>query len=138
MKSLQPVVVQNNGPLPAPFRMKDLMLGELLCQSGILTDQRLLELASGARKTSSSLGAALVYSGILTSTELFIARRVLYRYLQNPDGLENYLETLNKIVVSKADETGPRSKSVLSKRTGRLVMPYLAEKKKPTRHLRAC
>jgi hypothetical protein len=102
------------------LRIKDLMLGELLCQSGVLSDSRLFQLTKIARAAQGSLGYALVYSNVLTASELFVARRLVNRYLRDSDNPEQYIGEMRKHLhkqVQKQSATALRSSLSLAKIT---------------------
>lgn len=96
------------------FRIKDLMLGELLCQSGVLNDSRLLELTKIARDAQGSLGFALVSTNLLTSSELFVARRLVNRYLNDSDNPEKYISALRNLLHKQLQKQHVVSRSSLS------------------------
>lgn len=101
------------------FRIKDLMVGELLCQAGIVCDSQLLRLADLARSAQGSLGSALVFSNVLTSSELFVARRLVNRYLNDSDNPEKYISELSKLLAKKSKAVTRPSSINLSKITRR-------------------
>ncbi len=80
------------------IEIKDLMLGELLCQSRLISDQQMLHLVDLARRSGSTLGAVLVVSGCMSASELFMSRRLVNRYLQDQNNLERYLQKLRSIL----------------------------------------
>lgn len=108
-----------NVPTLVPFRIKDLMVGEFLCQAGIVSDAQLLRLADLARGAKGSLGAALVFSNILTSSELFVARRLVNRYLNDSDNPEKYITELQKLLAKKSKAASRSSSISLAKITRR-------------------
>jgi hypothetical protein len=109
----------NNAVAPVSFRIKDLMVGELLCQAGIVSDAQLLRFADLARAAQSSIGSALVFSNVLNSSELFVARRLVNRYLNDSDNPEKYIDELHKLLAKKS-KAGTRHSSInLSKITRR-------------------
>lgn len=88
----------NSGSNYTSFRIKDLMLGELLCQTGIVFDAQLIELTKLARAARCSLGSAIVFSNVLSASELFLARRLLNRYLSDLDRAEQYIDELRGLL----------------------------------------
>ncbi len=112
-------VLKNNNPPESSFRIKDLMVGELLCQAGVVTDAQLLHFANLARASKASLGSALVFSRLLTSSELFVARRLVNRYLNDSDNPEKYINELRLIVAKKAKPIARHSSISLAKITRR-------------------
>ncbi len=76
------------------FSIKDLILGELLCQANILSDSRLLKVLALAKSRNTTLGSALCSEQLIDQQELFSARRILCNYLKNPDSLEDVLQEL--------------------------------------------
>ena len=109
----------NNAVDTVPFRIKDLMVGEFLCQAGIVSDAQLLRFADLARSAHSSIGSALVFSNVLTSSELFVARRLVNRFLNDSDNPEKYISELNKLLAKKAKAVRRPSSINLSKITKR-------------------
>lgn len=94
----------------APIEIKDLMLGELLCQAEVISDEQLLRIAGMARSSKATLGAVLVFSGIMNSSELFLSRRVLNRFLNDQDNLDRHLQTLTELLsCSSTALTRPRN-----------------------------
>lgn len=81
-----------------PFRIKDLMMGELLCQAGIVSDGQLLEMAALARSIKGSLGSALVLSSILSPSQLFASRRIVNRYVNDSENADRYIRDLFQLV----------------------------------------
>ncbi len=86
----------------SPFSVKDLMLGELLCQAGILSDAQILRSITIAKIFGSTIGAAICQIGFLTTRELFRARRILNCYLSNPDNIDDILSLLRNSLGSQA------------------------------------
>jgi hypothetical protein len=78
-EKIMEAVLVNYNPPESSFRIKDLMVGELLCQAGVVTDAQLMHFANLARASKASIGSALVFSRLLTSSELFVARRLVNR-----------------------------------------------------------
>ncbi len=81
----------------SPFSIKDLMLGEILCQAFVISDHQFLEATQAAKRFGITFGAALVRLGIMGSHELFHARRMLSLYLREPDKLDEILITMRDI-----------------------------------------
>lgn len=109
--------------MPAPLRIKDLMLGELLCQAGILTDKQVLHYAELARCQASSLGSAFVFSGLLSSSELFVARRLVNRYINDSDNPEHYIKSLGTLIRNRPPKQ-PRKSLGLARITRKhMTMP---------------
>lgn len=96
------------------FRIKDLMLGELLCQSGVLNDNRLLELTKIARVAQATIGYALVSTKLLTSSELFVARRLVNRYLMDSDNPEKYISAMRNLLHEQLKKQQATTRSSLS------------------------
>ncbi len=101
----------------APFRIKDLMLGEFLCQAGIVSEAQLIELTKLARAARCSLGSAIVFSNILSPSELFLARRLLNRYLCDLEQPEQYIDELGGLL-SHAKQARKSSSGLESRRSG--------------------
>ena len=78
----------------SPFSIKDLMLGEILCQALIISEHQFLEVTQLARQFDITFGAALVRLGILGRQDLFHARRLLNQYLKQPEKLEEFLRIM--------------------------------------------
>ena len=78
----------------SPFAIKDLMLGEFLSQGGILTDAQVLRATTVAKTLRKTLGSAFCQLGWLTPRELFQARRILNRYLADPENMAQAFEDL--------------------------------------------
>lgn len=105
----------NNVELASSFRIKDLMLGELLCQAGVLSDARLIELTKIARAAQSTLGSALVHTNILSASELFVARRLVNRYLNDSDNADRFINALKNTLHKQVQKQAALSrKSSLS------------------------
>lgn len=114
METLQSTRQNNLVEEQPSFRIKDLMLGELLCQSGVLTDSRLLELTKIARHAEGSLGFALVSTNLLTSSELFVARRLVNRYLNDSDNPEKYISAMRNLLHKQLQKLHATQRSSLS------------------------
>ncbi|HEY9784723.1 MAG TPA: hypothetical protein V6D17_04910 [Candidatus Obscuribacterales bacterium] len=86
-------------PLP-DFRrqvsMKDMLLCELLCQSGIIDDAEAADLIAGVT-AETSFAAILRAFGILTDSKLFTARRLVARYLNDSDNIDKYIREIAKL-----------------------------------------
>ncbi|MBX9667001.1 MAG: hypothetical protein K2X93_05245 [Candidatus Obscuribacterales bacterium] len=100
-----------------PFRIKDLMLGEFLCQAGIVSDAQLIELTKLARAVRCSLGSAIVFSKILSPSELFLARRLLNRYLCDLEQPQQYIDELGGLL-SHAKQAHKPASGLQSRRSG--------------------
>lgn len=101
----------------APFRIKDLMVGEFLCQAGVISDAQFLRFVGLARAAQSSIGSALVFSKVLTSSELFVARRLVNRYLNDSDNPQIYINELINLLALKPKASTRASSINLSKIT---------------------
>jgi len=95
-------VPSKNQIAEAPFRIKDLMLGELMCQARILTDAQLLRFTNIARAAGSNIGSALVFSNVLTPSELFVARRLVNRFINDSDNAELYINAVRDLLRKQA------------------------------------
>lgn len=78
----------------SPFVIKDLMLGEFLCQAGLLSDAVFLRIVQIAKKWKLTVGATLCQLELLNTCELFTARRLLNEYLRDTDNVEPILAEL--------------------------------------------
>ncbi|MDZ4835742.1 MAG: hypothetical protein SGJ27_18350 [Candidatus Melainabacteria bacterium] len=112
MEALHMTPTNNANDCAIPFRIKDLMVGELLCQASVVTDQQLLQYADLARAANGSLGSALVFSNVMTSSELFVTRRLVNRYLNDSDNPERYLNEVRKLFATKKPKPLTRPSSI--------------------------
>lgn len=81
----------------SPFFIRDLMLGELLCQAGWLTDAQLLKATITARSSQTTVADSLIESGWFSRKEISLATRILNRYLRNPNAMDYFLVKLKKV-----------------------------------------
>lgn len=112
MEALLMTPTKNANDCAIPFRIKDLMVGELLCQAGVVTDEQLLHFADLARAANGSLGSALVFSNVMTSSELFVTRRLVNRYLNDSDNPERYLNEVRQLFAAKQPKSVSRPSSI--------------------------
>lgn len=90
----------------SPFSIKDLMLAELLCQSGILNDAQVVRATKLAKASGRTIGATLCAMDLLYPRELFAARRILHRYLSAPDDVVETLARLTSLIRGGKGHTG--------------------------------
>ncbi len=95
------------------FCIHDMILGELLCQAGILSDTELLLIKRTAERFGVSVGTVLTGLGTATAEQMFRVRLIVARYLREKVETDAALNALRNLLPAQR-ESGKRVASLIT------------------------
>lgn len=96
------------------FCIHDMILGELLCQAGILSDTELLLIKKNAERFGASVGSVLTGLGSATPEQVFRVRLIVARFIHEKLEVESAIKALKEILPVTRRETGKRVSSLIT------------------------
>ncbi len=118
MSKTLPETLTNESGVPmngrVQFCIHDMILGELLCQAGILSDTELLLIKKTAERFGASVGSVMTGLGSATPEQIFRVRLIAARFIREKIDTEAAIKALKEIMPATQRDSGKRVSSLIT------------------------